>query len=166
MPHDNPWYDTEIVKFRSEWDEGLSTAEIGRRHNRSKNSIVGKAHRLNVVNPLDFLPRPSPIRPNSANPRRKRPQHAPATTLPPLRSVETPPPPPVRLAPQPKPPPRPAPAPTQYRGTCQWPIGEPGTKAFRFCDKPAIAGMPYCNACAENAYPLWKERRRMAHAAA
>lgn len=164
MPNrDNDWDDAEIVKLRGEWDEGLSTAEIGRRHNRSKNSIVGKAHRLHRDNPLAFIPRASPIiRDPSQPPRAYRPPRAPKATLRPLQSVEVPLAPPLRLAP----PPKPKPPPQRYRGTCQWPTGEPGTKGFRFCDKPAIAGVPYCNACAEKAYPAWKERRRMAHAAA
>ena len=28
--------------------------------------------------------------------------------------------------------------------TCQWPIGHPGTKGFRFCGKPAEPNRPYC----------------------
>ncbi len=27
---------------------------------------------------------------------------------------------------------------------CCWPIGEPGTASFRFCDVPNEAGKPYC----------------------
>ena len=50
------WTDEIIAKLTSLWSEGLSTAEIGRRLNISKNAVVGKAHRLNLP------PRPSPIR--------------------------------------------------------------------------------------------------------
>ncbi|MDE2213223.1 MAG: hypothetical protein KGJ34_01675 [Patescibacteria group bacterium] len=39
------------------WDEGHSTAEIGRRLGFSKNAVVGKAHRLGLT------PRPSPLKP-------------------------------------------------------------------------------------------------------
>lgn len=28
---------------------------------------------------------------------------------------------------------------------CQWPIGHPGDKGFRFCDAPAVEGRPYCS---------------------
>jgi hypothetical protein len=28
--------------------------------------------------------------------------------------------------------------------TCCWPIGEPGTQEFRFCDLPSEPGQPYC----------------------
>jgi GcrA cell cycle regulator len=50
------WAEETIVRLRTLWDEGLSTAEIGRRLGVSKNAVVGKAHRL------DLPARPSPIR--------------------------------------------------------------------------------------------------------
>ncbi|MGH7042669.1 MAG: GcrA family cell cycle regulator, partial [Acetobacteraceae bacterium] len=62
------WTEEMIGQLRVLWDEGLSTAEIGRRLGTSKNAIVGKAHRL------DLSPRPSPIRPS---PEGARPRSAP-----------------------------------------------------------------------------------------
>ncbi len=53
------WTEESISRLRSLWHEGLSTAEIGRRMQISKNAVVGKAHRLTLS------PRPSPIRKNS-----------------------------------------------------------------------------------------------------
>ncbi len=50
------WTDESIARLRSLWQEGLSTAEIGRRMQITKNAVVGKAHRL------DLTARPSPIR--------------------------------------------------------------------------------------------------------
>ncbi|HET9147742.1 MAG TPA: GcrA family cell cycle regulator, partial [Acetobacteraceae bacterium] len=50
------WTEDAIARLRLLWAEGLSTAEIGRRLNISKNAVVGKAHRLALV------ARPSPIR--------------------------------------------------------------------------------------------------------
>ncbi|MBW6400006.1 hypothetical protein KPL78_19250 [Roseomonas sp. HJA6] len=49
------WSDDAIARLRVLWDEGHSTAEIGRRMNLSKSAVVGKAHRLRLT------PRPSPI---------------------------------------------------------------------------------------------------------
>lgn len=37
---------------------------------------------------------------------------------------------------------------------CQYPIGEPRRPGFRFCDKPAVAGRPYCVACMKRCYVL------------
>ena len=50
------WTEETISHLRSLWQEGLSTAEIGRRMSITKNAVVGKAHRLTLP------ARPSPIR--------------------------------------------------------------------------------------------------------
>lgn len=34
--------------------------------------------------------------------------------------------------------------PTANDRICQWPIGNPGEAGFRFCDRPAAPGRPYC----------------------
>jgi hypothetical protein len=38
------------------------------------------------------------------------------------------------------------------KGSCRWPIGEPRTPSFRYCDAPALLGKPYCAACCARAY--------------
>lgn len=53
------WTDALIAQLGALWDEGHSTAEIGRRIGVSKNAVVGKAHRL------DLPSRPSPLHPIS-----------------------------------------------------------------------------------------------------
>ena len=35
---------------------------------------------------------------------------------------------------------------------CCWPIGEPCTRSFRFCDEPAPTGRPYCDEHTQRAY--------------
>lgn len=50
------WTDEIITRLQTLWQEGLSTAEIGRQLSITKNAVVGKAHRLGLP------PRPSPIR--------------------------------------------------------------------------------------------------------
>src|ERR1700733_10421343 len=54
------WTDDTIRELRQLWSEGHSTAEIGRRMGVTKNTVVGKAHRL------DLPARPSPIRPGGS----------------------------------------------------------------------------------------------------
>ncbi|MBV8914194.1 MAG: GcrA cell cycle regulator, partial [Acetobacteraceae bacterium] len=122
------WNDDNVRRLEMLWAEGLSTAEIGRRMGVSKNAIVGKVHRLHLP------ARPSPIR---ARVDRKpdRPRRAPRLTLPglqpPIRSTTT------------SPAVRPAPAPPVWRARepmklgaarCCWPVGEPGTPEFHFCN--------------------------------
>jgi GcrA cell cycle regulator len=53
----NLWTEEQIVMLAKLWNDGLGTAEIGRRMELSKSTIIGKAHRLGLA------PRPSPIAP-------------------------------------------------------------------------------------------------------
>lgn len=43
--------------------------------------------------------------------------------------------------------------------TCCWPIGEPGTKDFHFCDVPSEPGRPYCEDHVKVAYVRVRDRR-------
>jgi GcrA cell cycle regulator len=157
------WTDEVIDRLRALWAEGHSTAEIGRRLGVSKNAVVGKAHRLS----LDA--RPSPIRRGEPGdvPRRPSIRRVTGPTLPTM-DVPVPPPPPravfVRAVP---PAPRPAApvlrsvnrAPGGRLVACCWPIGEPGTRTFRFCDDESLPGKPYCSTHAALAYVRVRDRR-------
>jgi GcrA cell cycle regulator len=175
------WDEETIRLLRDLWAQGHSTAEIGRRLGVSKNAIVGKAHRL------DLDARPSPIRRDVVKPATERSTlyaRMAGPTLPPLASANAPavaaaPPPasvhPLRsavmLTPRPPAPvlaapaaPRPVmqTAPVQSRRpapSCCWPIGEPGTKTFRFCDDTSVAGKPYCVEHAKLAYVKIRDRK-------
>jgi len=180
------WNDEVIVQLKALWDEGHSTAEIGRRLGVTKNAIVGKAHRL------DLPARPSPIRrdPDAAPVRRATVRRVEGPTLPPLpsavadvgtdfpafaRAPAAPRPPvtarPVVAVPPPAPrpvprpvmaPPRPvvaAPRPYGRVVTCCWPMGEPGTREFHFCDVPSEPGRPYCEEHVKVAYVKVRDRR-------
>jgi GcrA cell cycle regulator len=160
------WTDETIERLRALWAEGLSTAEIGRRMNISKNAVVGKAHRLNLP------ARPSPIRRDAGGsmPRPPVPRRVTGPTLPPLATASVPVEPAApmpRMAvparPAAREPARPAPRPAAPRvgraSVCCWPIGEPGTASFRFCDAEASAGKPYCAEHAAVAYVKVRDRR-------
>jgi GcrA cell cycle regulator len=45
------------------------------------------------------------------------------------------------------------------RLACCWPIGEPGTRSFRFCDADSLHGKPYCPTHAALAYVKVRDRR-------
>jgi GcrA cell cycle regulator len=159
------WTEEMIVRLRALWLEGHSTAEIGRRMAVSKNAVVGKAHRLGLA------ARPSPIRreAGSALARPLPPRRAHGPTLPPLACAhgQGPDAAPAALAPAAPVPPavaavRPvAPRPPRAVACC-WPIGEPGTKSFRFCDEDAVSGKPYCAEHAQLAYVKVRDRREEA----
>lgn len=164
------WNEETIGCLRQFWQDGHSTAEIGRRMGITKNAVVGKAHRLMLA------PRPSPIRrdlPDGHVPRRSAPRRAtgptlPAPNLPPVAASAPPAavravPPPQQHMPSPQAPVQlravPAPRAAVRVSTCCWPIGDPGTASFRFCDDGAMAGKPYCAQHAALAYVKVRDRR-------
>ncbi|MBO7072588.1 MAG: hypothetical protein J6V89_03595 [Acetobacter sp.] len=57
------WTEKVVEQLKQLWADDLSTAEIGRRLNMTKNAVIGKAHRLGLSS------RPSPIQKTAeANP--------------------------------------------------------------------------------------------------
>jgi GcrA cell cycle regulator len=158
--YDMEWNDDNIAQLRQFWAEGLSTAEIGRRMSVSKNAVVGKAHRLNLA------PRPSPIRRDgiSSAVRPASPRRVVGPTLPPLSAAAIAPPAhavaPRTAAQAARPAPvRAVPYVHARLSNCCWPIGEPGTQSFRFCDADATHGKPYCSHHASLAYVRVRDRR-------
>lgn len=54
------WIPTRISVLIALWDEGITTAEIGRRLGVTKNAVVGKAHRLGLPQRRPSAP-PKPV---------------------------------------------------------------------------------------------------------
>lgn len=80
-----PYSDDEKSQLRKWWNAGISTAEIGRRLGRTKNSVVGATNRLDPP----VTRRESPIKPIAIP--RPEPVRATTETLPPLASAPPPP---------------------------------------------------------------------------
>jgi len=183
------WADETITRLRELWSEGHSTAEIGRRLGVSKNAVVGKAHRLDLParpSPIRREGERPPPR-SRALQRLAGPTLPPlssaaiaATALAggglaggglssafvapaPLAALPPRPPAPIPARPAPAPPrviaAAPPPRPYGRVITCCWPIGEPGTRSFRFCDAQSVPGKPYCEEHAAKAYVRLKDRR-------
>ena len=55
MSGPSPWTDERDAQLTADWDAGFTTSEIGERMGISKNSVIGRAHRLMLA------PRGSPI---------------------------------------------------------------------------------------------------------
>lgn len=136
------WTDEQVARLRTLWNEGHSTAEIGRRLSFSKNSICGKVHRLHLPS------RPSHIV-RSADPahvkRRDQVKHAPIVTLAvaapaPVQVVQ------IQVVPD-------APAidssATVFRsprlGCCTWPMWDNRERPTHvYCDAPATGKLRWC----------------------
>jgi GcrA cell cycle regulator len=182
MSYGAVWPEKDLAQLRALWATGMSAKAIGVAMGRSKSSIIGRAHRL------DLEGRPSPIRPftsagecapsarhaeSAPSARRKaasgdappnlRARNAPApkVTLPPIQRTEPPLAPP-REAPQapvvifkPRPPAR-----------CTWPMWGAKTKFDDdgnplLCGDPATEG-PYCEEHRKVAFVRAPRARAMA----
>lgn len=159
------WTDELIEGLKKAWQTGDSISKMARDFKVSSNAISGKIHRLQKLYPIDFPGRPSPIKRNVVPvPKRPKPQPLPpldscsssvktiaalAPLAEPAAIIITPPVQPAIVF-RPAPPvlqphnPRASLPPARRMQPCCWPIGEPGTKAFRFCDAPTLLGKSYC----------------------
>ena len=145
------WTPAMESELRRLWDAGISASKIGRELGMTKNSVVGKAHRLRLSD------RPSPTRPPGAGHVPKPPKQKPLPAVPaplPVVAVK-----PVIVAP----PPVPAVviALPVLRGGCQYPLWLDGEQP-RFRDgEPLVCGEArergsYCRCHAAVCYPKRK----------
>ena len=132
-----PWSENDDATLRRMAAEGAWACEIGEALGRSKNSVIGRSHRLGVQL-LGGKSGPKPQQ--AAKPR------APCPVKSPVLPVE-------RAVTLVIPPIAPLPAETfpqmirlvQLRErTCRWPYGDPKQDSFRFCGKETDGTGPYC----------------------
>lgn len=166
------WTDEMVDQLREMWREGLTTGEIGRRLGVSKNSIVGKVHRLGLSG------RPSPIKkkedPNApqeitaTKPIKEKSKETPikekTETKPIIKAEKAPAKEPehkekeVASAPKTE-----VHAPSHHHygktnlteldnHTCRWPLGDPKDENFYFCGKKVRIGQTYCDEHSSIAY--------------
>lgn len=161
------WTDEMVEDLRKMWHEGLTTGEIGKRLGVSKNSIVGKVHRLGLSG------RPSPIKKKEVNSETPTPVAEPKAVkkakpekivkAEPIKTVaetplsrnkseermET-----IRNSSRVE-------HPRKHHNTtltdldnhtCRWPIGDPKDENFHFCGKKVKIGQTYCDEHSAVAY--------------
>ncbi|MBR2033446.1 MAG: GcrA cell cycle regulator [Alphaproteobacteria bacterium] len=164
------WTDEMVEDLKKMWQEGLTTGEIGKRLNVSKNSIVGKVHRLGLSG------RPSPIKKKDNNdpaaPKaEKKPSPKPISkpVVKPIKEennkveklplkdkiISEPEAKFIPASPKEK---------STYKEvqnislteldnhTCRWPLGDPKDENFHFCGKKVRIGQTYCDEHSAIAY--------------
>lgn len=159
------WTDEMVDQLREMWKQGLTTGEIGKRLGVSKNSIVGKVHRLGLSG------RPSPIKKKEdSEPKTEKKEITETTVKAPKpkveKNVE------VKAPKQEKKQEKEiivdekteisAPVSHHHNGktsltdldnhTCRWPIGDPKDENFHFCGRKVRIGQTYCDEHANIAY--------------
>lgn len=143
------WTDEMVESLRQMWVEGLTATEIAKKLGVSKNSIVGKVHRLCLT------ARPSPIKKKDEEINEQEAGNTPQPTEQPAIVA--------KIAPKAKNVTEPkeenkktADGKTRLvdldSHTCRWPIGDPRDEDFCFCGKKVRAGQTYCDEHSTMAY--------------
>lgn len=176
------WTDKMVEDLKIMWKQGLTTGEIGKRLGVSKNSIVGKVHRLQ----LDARPSPIKKKDEVSEEKAQTQTAAPNTEKAPAKAkednknaVKSKPAVKTAVSAEKEEKAEPAPAKTikepektfvskpaapakTYNGnakltdldnhTRRWPIGDPKDENFHFCGRKIRMGQTYCEEHAALAY--------------
>lgn len=158
------WTDQMVEDLRTMWKQGLTTAEIGKRLGVSKNSIVGKVHRLGLSG------RPSPIKKKGETAAVKPTEDIkPAKVSTPVEEKKQEPKSEAKSVEKPKMPEKKEPKRECQKSelernpralslmdldnhSCRWPIGDPKDEGFHFCGKKVKIGQTYCEEHSAIAY--------------
>lgn len=141
------WTDEVVEELRKMWDKGMTTGQIAKALGVTKNSIIGKVHRLCLT------ARPSPIKKAPAKPEKKVAPVAKTTVKAPKG--------PAKQVAEPAPIVEKVETPVEETNiplvkldnhTCRWPLGDPRDDDFCFCGKRIKTGQTYCEEHAAIAY--------------
>lgn len=149
------WTEDMIDKLKQMWQEGLTTNEIAKRLDVSKNSIVGKVHRLNLK------ARPSPIKKKEDVSTDISPVEKTTDTKQNIKPIKTQELPTKNVSTE-----KPHKKDSCIKlteldnHTCRWPIGDPRDDNFCFCGKVVRGGQTYCEEHSNIAYvkPVKKDK--------
>ncbi len=134
------WTDEMVEGLKKMWKQGLTTNEIAKNLGVSKNSIVGKVHRLNLT------ARPSPI-------KKKEDEPAVVESAPSVKKTAEAPTETKTLNVEKKIGSSACLKLTELDNhTCRWPIGDPRDDNFCFCGKKVRGGQTYCEEHSAVAY--------------
>jgi GcrA cell cycle regulator len=151
------WTEDRIELLKKLWAEGLSCSQIAAElRGVSRNSIIGKVHRLGLSGRAKTGSIPRQRKPRSTGPmmRIARPIVRVNTTVAAFLAVE-PPAAPAKYSP-----------PMSQRcsilqvgeGKCRWPVGDPSAPDFFFCGGKTAEGLVYCKHHGAVAYVPAKDR--------
>lgn len=155
------WTEQMVEDLRTMWKQGMTTAEIGKKLNVTKNSIVGKVHRLGLSG------RPSPIKKKDEDAAESKAETSaavqPAAESKPAASSAKSTGKAEKFVAENRPSaPSAAKNDAAKKGmvslvdldnhTCRWPLGDPKDENFHFCGRKVKIGQTYCEEHANIAY--------------
>ena len=163
------WNDERVELLKKLWSEGLSASQIaGRLGGVTRNAVIGKVHRLGLSG------RATTARLKSHRPRARTnaQQNVKRLAKPASRFAQVGNP-AVRALYQPEVEPFVPTADeieipmaerqsieTLTECNCRWPIGDPQSADFHFCNQKKVSGLPYCEFHARRAFQPPQSRRR------
>lgn len=162
------WTDERVEQLKKLWAEGLSASQIaGRLGGVTRNAVIGKVHRLGLSGRAttsrmkSHRARPRAV---ASNPAKRPVAKSRFGTVgnPALRALYSP------DAETYVPPAEEVVIPLAERkslqmlteNSCRWPIGDPQTPDFHFCNHTKVPGLSYCEHHARRAYQPPQPRRR------
>ena len=156
------WTDENIDELKKLWQKGMTTSEIAKQLGVSKNSVVGKVHRIGLTS------RPSPIKiksdeaesTSSQSAKKKSTKVSAPSDIHSEKEAAFNQPVDDKSAEAKKTntqtDPSLSPSVTKLTDldshTCRWPIGDPKDENFHFCGKKIRTGQTYCEEHAAIAY--------------
>lgn len=145
MSFEPSWSDEKTELLRSLWTEGLSASDIGKKVGKTRNAVLGKAHRLGLASRIDIERPQRPSTPRVYVPKVKMEEPEPILEPPLVLDDGSN----VTVL-------------TINDRHCRWPIGHPNEDTFHFCGLAPKADRPYCEAHARKAYQPQQSHRRKA----
>ena len=158
------WDEDTVGRLRKLWDEGLPCSLIGEALGFTRNAVIGKAHRLQLPDRASGSARRIGGRMTGRKNRMKaykrlgleqKMANAAARAAKVAEFTA------AKLAPD-------LVVPIEKRKglialedkDCRWPIGDPQTPEFHFCDQQKVPGLPYCEFHRKRAFEVPSERQR------
>lgn len=146
------WTDEAVEELKRMWDRGMTTGQIAKALNVTKNSIIGKVHRLCLT------ARPSPIKKTDTASKEKNQVTKEAPVKEKKKTIEATQPKAATKEVSVKSTQKPIVETTNIplvkldNHTCRWPMGDPRDDDFCFCGKRIRTGQTYCEEHAAIAY--------------
>lgn len=139
LPSYFPWTEEQVEKLRKLTDDGLSCSQIAAQLGTSRNSVIGKQHRVGIRSKRPSTQSVARAKPRKSKlyPERIFKPYTKSTRKPPMDfdnyqspTMEVVP---LKLS-----------LLELKADQCRYPYGEPSNKDFFFCGLPAIEGRSYC----------------------